>query len=65
MVLFSCLCSRGAFPGPSTEQWLQVPHVKQARGISKEGSEMRICITSKAQRGEERILPVYQLLLLP
>lgn len=36
-VLFSCLCSRGAFPGPSTHQWLQVPHVKQAGGISKEG----------------------------
>lgn len=48
------------FPGPSTPRWLQIPHVKQARGISKERSETRICITSKAQRGEERNLPAYQ-----
>lgn len=57
-VLFGCLCSRGAFPGPSAHHGFR--HPMWNRGISKEGSEMRICITSKAQRGEERKLPVYQ-----
>lgn len=51
---------QGSFPRTQCSSWLQVPHVKQARGISKEGSEMRICITSKEQREEKRNLSVYQ-----
>lgn len=65
-VVFSCPCSRGASPGLSPPHWLQVPHVKRAGEGSKEGSEMRICITSKAGREGWRggiILATSQLLL--
>lgn len=52
-VVFSCPCPGEAFQGLSSPRCLQVPHVRWAGEGSKEGSEMGICIPSRAGRGEE------------